>query len=192
MVAPHFLQLDAAKRAARNAARAARLGNPLAAGRALADHVLAAGLVPPGACVAGIWPLPGEVDLRPLMDALLARGHALALPFTPARGLPLEFRAWALGDALADGPMGTRYPSHGVVVVPDVVLVPLLAFDRAGGRLGYGGGYYDRTLAGLPDAHAIGVAFASQEMPEVPMGPHDWRLPVVATEAGVIRCGTGA
>ncbi|MES2713920.1 MAG: 5-formyltetrahydrofolate cyclo-ligase, partial [Pseudomonadota bacterium] len=74
---------------------------------------------------------------------------------------------------------------------PDAVLVPLLAFDRAGGRLGYGGGYYDRTLAGLPGAIAIGCAFASQEVPEVPTGPHDWRLPMVATEAGLIRC-TGA
>jgi 5-formyltetrahydrofolate cyclo-ligase len=190
MVAPHFSDLDAAKRAARSAARGRRTGDPLVAGRALAEHVLGAELVPPGACVAGVWPLPGEIDLRRLMNGLFERGHALALPVTPPRALPLEFRAWRPGDALAYGPMGTRFPADGTVVTPDVVLVPLLAFDRTGGRLGYGGGYYDRTLASLPHALAIGFAFAAQEAPEVPVGPHDFRLRMVATEAGIIRCGT--
>jgi len=188
MVAPHSLDLVAAKRAARHLARAARGGDPLSAGQDLAAHLLGSGLVPPGARVAGVWPLPGEIDLRPLLDALHARGHVLALPVTPARGLPLEFRAWAPGDALAEGVMGTRHPAAGAVVGPDVILVPLLAFDRAGGRLGYGGGYFDRTLAAMPQALAIGFAFASQEVAEVPVGPQDRRLGLVATERGIIHC----
>ncbi|WP_211885981.1 5-formyltetrahydrofolate cyclo-ligase [Plastoroseomonas hellenica] len=195
MVAPHVIpDLDAAKREARRMALARRAGagDPAEAGRALARHLLDADAIPPGALVAGIWPLPGEIDLRPLMEALVAHGHGLALPMTPPRGNPLIFRRWLPGEALAQGPMGTRHPEGGEPVQPDVILVPLLAFDRAGRRLGYGGGYYDRTLAGLPDAQAIGIAFASQEVREVPAGPHDARLPLVATEAGLIACGAMA
>ncbi|MES2713921.1 MAG: 5-formyltetrahydrofolate cyclo-ligase, partial [Pseudomonadota bacterium] len=105
MVAPHSSDLIDAKRAERIAARGRRLGDPLAAGEALAGHVLAEGVVPPGARVAGIWPLPGEIDLRPLMKALAEGGHPLALPVTPARGLPLIFRDWTPGAPLAEGPM---------------------------------------------------------------------------------------
>jgi 5-formyltetrahydrofolate cyclo-ligase len=144
---------------------------------------------PPGAVVAGFWPMGTEIDIRPLLQALEARGHALALPVTPKRGQPLGFRRWRFGEALAHGPMGTRQPAAGEAVTPDWLLVPLLAFDRAGRRLGYGGGYYDRTLAGLPGALAIGCAFAAQEVPEVPAGPEDVRLPRIATEAGIILCG---
>jgi 5-formyltetrahydrofolate cyclo-ligase len=138
--------------------------------------------------VAGIWPLPGEIDPRPLMEALAGHGHGLALPVTPPRGNPLVFRRWLPGEALAQGPMGTRHPAEGAPVAPDIILVPLLAFDRAGRRLGYGGGYYDRTLATLPRARRIGIGFAAQEMPEVPAGPRDARLPLVATEAGLVVC----
>jgi 5-formyltetrahydrofolate cyclo-ligase len=88
--------------------------------------------------------------------------------------------------------MGTSEPAEGALVNPDWLLVPLLAFDRAGRRLGYGGGYYDRTLATLPGAKAIGIAYAGQEMAEVPAGPQDMRLPLIATESGVIICGDPA
>jgi 5-formyltetrahydrofolate cyclo-ligase len=88
--------------------------------------------------------------------------------------------------------MGTSEPVAGEALRPDVVLVPLLAFDRTGRRLGYGGGYYDRTLAALPGAKAIGIAYAGQEMPEVPAGPQDMRLPLIATEDSVIICGDPA
>jgi 5-formyltetrahydrofolate cyclo-ligase len=185
--------LQAAKAAARKLARARRAGLANAAAPArLAEALLASYAPPLGAIIAGYWPMGEEMDPRPLMLALASRGHFLALPVTPPRGQPLAFRAWAPGAALRPGPMGTSEPVAGEELRPDVLLVPLLAFDRAGRRLGYGGGYYDRTLATLPGAKAIGIAYAGQEMPEVPAGPQDFRLPLIATEAGVIVCGDPA
>ncbi|MFN9092458.1 MAG: 5-formyltetrahydrofolate cyclo-ligase [Alphaproteobacteria bacterium] len=182
--------LQAAKAAARKLARARRAGLANAAAPALLeDAVLAQYAPPPGAIIAGYWPMGEEMDPRPLMLALAARGHALALPVTPPCGQPLTFRAWAPGAALRAGPMGISEPAEGEALSPDILLVPLLAFDRAGRRLGYGGGYYDRTLAALPGAKAIGIAYAGQEMPEVPAGPQDFRLPLIATEDSVIICG---
>jgi 5-formyltetrahydrofolate cyclo-ligase len=185
--------LQAAKAAARKLARAKRatLTN-IEAPERLAEAMLAEHAPPKGAIIAGYWPMGDEMDPRPLMLALASRGHALALPVTPPRGQPLAFRAWAPGAALRPGPMGTSEPVAGEELRPDVVLVPLLAFDRAGRRLGYGGGYYDRTLAALPGAKPIGIAYAGQEMAEVPAGPQDFRLPLIATEAGVILCGDPA
>ena len=185
--------LQAAKAAARKLARAKRatLANAEAPER-LAAAMLAQHPPPKGAIIAGYWPMGDEMDPRPLMLALASRGHALALPVTPPRGQPLAFRAWAPGAALRPGPMGTSEPVAGAELRPDVLLVPLLAFDRAGRRLGYGGGYYDRTLATLPGAKAIGIAYAGQEMAEVPAGPQDMRLPLIATEDSVIICGDPA
>ncbi len=185
--------LQAAKAAARKLARAKRatLANIEAPAR-LAEAMLAEHAPPKGAIIAGYWPMGDEMDPRPLMLALASRGQAMALPVTPPRGQPLAFRAWVPGAALRPGPMGTSEPVAGEELRPDLVLVPLLAFDRAGRRLGYGGGYYDRTLAALPGAKAIGIAYAGQEMPEVPAGPQDMRLPLIATEDGVIVCGDPA
>jgi 5-formyltetrahydrofolate cyclo-ligase len=182
--------LQAAKAAARKLARAKRatLTNIEAPAR-LAEAMLAHHAPPKGAIIAGYWPMGDEMDPRPLMLALASRGHAMALPVTPPRGEPLAFHAWAPGAALRPGPMGTSEPIAGEALCPDVLLVPLLAFDRAGRRLGYGGGYYDRTLAALPAAKAIGIAYAGQEMAEVPAGPQDMRLPLIATEDSVIVCG---
>jgi 5-formyltetrahydrofolate cyclo-ligase len=157
-------------------------------GVALCAHVLRDAPPPPGAVVAGFWPMGHEIDVRPLMRALEARGHQLCLPRTPRRGLPLDFRAFAFGDAMAKGPFGTlQPPPEAPPVVPGWVIVPLLAFDRAGRRLGYGGGYYDRTLAALPGVRTLGVAFACQEMEMVPAGRFDAPLDAVATEQGVMR-----
>lgn len=178
--------LELRKRAARQAGMAARATARPSLGNELAAHVLASGLIPAGATVAGYWPLRSEIDIRPLLSLLHARGHRLALPRTPPRGNPLAFHGWAPGDPLSPGPMGTWQPS-GELVEPDVLLIPLLAFDDTGARLGYGGGYYDRTLARLPHALTIGCAYASQRMAAVPMGPHDIRLQAVATEHGVLH-----
>ena len=157
-----------------------------AAGEAVARVVMRDCPPPPGAVVSGFWPIGSELDLRPLLRALHARGHAVVLPVTPRRGQPLTFRLWTPGAALRREAFGTFAP-EGDERTPDFLLVPLLAFDRAGNRLGYGAGFYDRTLAGLPGAFALGCAYAGQELPEVPAGPRDHRLDAIATEREVIR-----
>jgi 5-formyltetrahydrofolate cyclo-ligase len=181
--------LDASKRAAREAALARRHGlDPLAAGQALAGHVLRDCPPLPGATVSGFWPIGEEIDIRPLLHALHERGHPVALPVTPRRGEALTFRGWQPGDALVPERFGTMRPI-GDPLTPDVLLIPLLAFDVTGARLGYGGGFYDRTLAGLPGRFRLGCAFAAQQVDVVPFGPYDMRLDAVATENGIIRCG---
>jgi 5-formyltetrahydrofolate cyclo-ligase len=181
------------KAEARRVALARRAAvDPAGKGEALASVVLRDCPPPSGALVSAFWPMGPEIDVKPLLHALHARGQALCLPVTTKRGQPLRFRRWSPGDPLAHGPMGTRQPTAGDEATPDWLLVPLLAFDRAGRRLGYGGGYYDRTLAALPGATALGVAYAAQEMqdpPGVPAGPTDVRLARVATENGVVICG---
>jgi 5-formyltetrahydrofolate cyclo-ligase len=171
--------------------RAVRLRCDPASGADLALHVLAT--MPPaaGAVVAGFWPVEREIDIRPLLETLHARGHRVALPQTPPRGNPLIFRLWHPGMAMLPEPFGTARPG-GEAVRPDWLLVPLLAFDRAGRRLGYGGGYYDRTLAALPGCVAVGCAYSCQEVDEVPAGEYDFRLHAVATERGVIPCDGAA
>ena len=186
MAAPHSSAPDealaAAKQAARARARELRAACDPALGERLAGHVLAHD--PPGEVVAGFWPLPGEIDSRPLLHALHARGRRIVLPVTPAGAEKLAFRVWAPGAKLQPGRFGTSHPA-GPEAVPDLILVPFLAFDRAGRRLGYGGGFYDRTLAALPAAAAIGCGFAALELDEVPAGPYDATLHAVATERGV-------
>lgn len=144
-----------------------------------------------GAVIGGIWPLPGEIDVRPLMAALSAQGHSLSLPCTPRKGKPLIFRSWQFDDKLKAGPFGTREPyPQQTIVFPTVVFVPLLAFTQTGERLGYGGGFYDRTLSQLRAHHAqsstdffaCGVAFAAQEAALIPTGAFDVPLDGILTE----------
>jgi len=155
-----------------------------ALGARLAEHVLRDALPLPGQSVAGFWPMGAEIDIRYLLHALHARGHPILLPVTPPRGQPLAFRRWRPGDTLQPERFGTVRPV-GEPGVPDLLLVPLLAWDGQGRRLGYGGGYYDRTLAALPGRRAIGCAYAAQRVAEVPAGPHDMPLDAVATENDV-------
>ena len=190
MAAPHMSPPDLAdaKQAMRQLALAAReVWDPVAAGLALTRHVLRDRAPPPRAVVSGFWPIGREIDIRPLLVALHERGHPIVLPVTPKRGDPLTFRLWRPGDVLQPERFGTFRPV-GEPAVPDFLLVPLLAFDRRGHRLGYGAGFYDRTLAGLPGRYALGVAYAAQEVPEVPTGPSDVALDAVATDNGVISC----
>jgi 5-formyltetrahydrofolate cyclo-ligase len=168
-------------------AMAARRGrDPHVAGEALTALVLRDCPPPADAVVSGFWPMGGEIDIRAALIALHAKGHTIVLPVTPKRGLPLTFRVWRPGDAMVEERFGTMRPI-GAERSPDFLLVPLLAFDRRGGRLGYGAGYYDQTLSRLPGHFALGCAFAAQEVPEVPTGPRDVPLDAVATEREIIR-----
>jgi 5-formyltetrahydrofolate cyclo-ligase len=189
MAAPHtFSDLIEAKRALRERMLAARKGwDPVASGAAVAVTVVRACPPPAGATVSGYWPISEELDIRPLLAVLHERGHPIVLPVTPKRGNPLTFRLWRPGDGLAPERFGTFRPL-GEERVPDFLLVPLLAFDRRGYRVGYGAGFYDRTLAGLPRRFALGVAFAAQEVDEVPAGPTDIPLNAIATETDLTLC----
>jgi 5-formyltetrahydrofolate cyclo-ligase len=138
------------------------------------------------AIVSGFWPIKDEIDIRPLLIALSNRGCQLALPVVQGRGQPLLFRAWRPGDALEAGVFGTLQPSpRRELVEPEALIVPLLACDEEGWRLGYGGGFYDRTLKGLRARRtvtAVGVGFNAQLMPEVPHGADDQRLDWLLTD----------
>jgi 5-formyltetrahydrofolate cyclo-ligase len=138
------------------------------------------------AVVSFYWPMGDEADPRALVARLAARGHALALPVVAQKKSPLVFRRWREGDVLMVHAFGMHEPASDVpVVTPDVLLVPLLAFDARGHRLGYGGGFYDRTLASLETKLAIGIAYAGQEVDALPAMPHDHPLDMVVTELGV-------
>ena len=151
-------------------------------------------LAPPsGAVIAGYHPFRTEMDPRPLMAALEAAGGVLALPCAPPRGSAqgLAFRRFAPGQPLVRSPFGVFEPAlDAELVTPILVLVPLLAFDRTGARLGYGAGHYDRTLpvlAAAPGFRAIGLAYAKQEVARLPAEPHDHPLDGILTENAYIR-----
>jgi len=147
--------------------------------------------VRPGTVVAGYLPIGDEIDPRPLLRWLRGAGHAIALPRIVRTQAPLAFRGWNEGDPLEDGPFGTRQPADAAPdLVPEVLILPMLAFDRRGFRLGYGGGYYDRTLAvlrGRRAVTAVGVAYAAQEVAAVPADRHDQPLDWVVTEREAIE-----
>jgi 5-formyltetrahydrofolate cyclo-ligase len=144
----------------------------------------------PGAVVAGYSPIRSEIDPLPLMQKLANSGARLALPTVKARGQSLVFRAFSFADRLTLGPLGILEPSPAATeVVPDVMLVPLAAFDRLGHRIGYGAGHYDATFAHLRKTNAVigvGVAFAAQEIETVPALAHDVALDYVLTEKQVL------
>ncbi len=176
--------MRAAAIARRKAAFAADAGGRLAA-RFLAAHRL-----PPGTAVSAYWPMGSELDPRPLLHRLDADGQICLLPVVVGRGQPLLFRRWRPGSRLLEAGFKVMTPGpEAAEGVPSLVLCPLLAFDRRGYRLGYGGGYYDRTLRRLRRAGtvtAIGIGFAAQEVPEVPTDATDQRLDGILTEAGPI------
>jgi 5-formyltetrahydrofolate cyclo-ligase len=146
--------------------------------------------ITPGTIVSGFMPLTSEINPLPFMQKLAEAGARLALPAIAGRGKPLIMRAWQFGAPLDRGQWGIREPKpEAPEVEPDILLVPLLAFDRAGYRLGYGAGYYDMTihrLRALKKVTAVGIAFAAQEVPKIPTTPRDERLDLVLTEREVI------
>lgn len=138
------------------------------------------------AVVSGFWPMREEIDIRPILIELFNEGRQLCLPVVAGKGQRLVFRAWRPGDPLEAGVFGTLQPSpRREVLEPDALIVPLLACDQEGWRLGYGGGFYDRTLAALRSARpttALGVGFGEQHVPQVPRGPGDQRLDWLLTD----------
>jgi 5-formyltetrahydrofolate cyclo-ligase len=172
------------KAAARKAAFAARKAAHAAGQGAACDHLAAALLPFARGAVAAYMPMRTEIDPLP---ALIGHDGPVLMPVVTGPGLRLRFRPWTPASPMADGGFGTRIPATGDWVEPMVLVVPLLAFDRRGFRLGYGGGFYDRTLAALRAAGpvtAIGFAFAAQEVPKVPTDATDQRLDLIVTETG--------
>jgi len=143
-----------------------------------------------GIIISGFMPLKSEINPLPLLQKLAEAGARLVLPAIAGRGKPLIMRAWEFGAPLDRGQWGIREPKPDAPEIePDILLVPLLAFDRAGYRLGYGAGYYDMTihrLRALKPVTAIGIAFAAQEVPKISTTPRDERLDLVLTEREVI------
>ncbi len=177
----------------RKESRARREALPVAEQSAAAQTIAARGLpipVPAGAVVSGYSPLKFEISPLPLMRRAAEAGAKLALPVVQGRGTPLIMRAWAFGEGLGSGVWGIREPRpEALEVFPDILIVPILAFDRAGYRLGYGAGYYDMTitrLRAMKPVTAIGIAFAVQEFPELPKTSRDARLDLVLTEREII------
>jgi 5-formyltetrahydrofolate cyclo-ligase len=159
------------------------------ASRAIADQVLALPELRDLQPVGGYWPIRSEVDPRPILRGLVKRGQIAAL--SQILHPHLSWREWRPGDVLVKGGFGVREPGPDAPeVFPKALLVPLVAFDRRGGRIGYGKGHFDRAIAVLEDQHpvlTIGLAYAVQEIDRVPVEPHDRMLDVVITEAELIR-----
>ena len=182
------MTLEEEKALARKAAFARRkqafdAGHP--AQSALLSEVLAAHR---GKVLAGYMPIRTEIDPRPAMTEVAAFGP-VAVPVIRAAGQPLVFSQWNPGCTLVDGPFGARVPEAERLLAPEVLIVPLVAFDRRGGRLGYGGGFYDRSLEGLRargPVLAIGFAWSAQEAENLPLEPTDQPLDLIVTERAVI------
>jgi 5,10-methenyltetrahydrofolate synthetase len=168
---------------------AARLAMPPAERRRLARRIGAAldewladvaGLV-----IAAYWPIRGEPDLRPWLESVRARGAHCALPVVVAANAPLEFRSWRPGARLARGVWNIPVPADGLPVAPQLLIVPVVGFDAGGYRLGYGGGFYDRTLAAAtPRPFAVGVGASMAALSSIDPQPHDVPMDAIVTEHG--------
>ena len=186
-------QIEAVKAALRLRARAQRANflkssHPEAAAAA-SDHFFSAVALEPHMVVAAYWPIRDELDCRPVLTRLMDSGQPVCLPVVVGDEVPLELRMWEQGAPLYPSGFGTLAPPDDAPrAEPDLILMPLLGFDRTGTRLGYGGGYYDRTLASLTKTpRLIGFAFAAQELDFIPREPHDVPLDAVVTEQGVLQ-----
>lgn len=164
------------------------------AGAHAAAHFMRTIVPPPKTVIAVYYPIGTELDSWPLVDALLNQLHAVCLPVVIAKNQPLIFRRFNHDTALSKGPLGIDTPTaEAETLVPDIVLVPLLAFTRQGTRLGMGGGYYDRTLEKLRaqgPIKAVGYAYGLQEMPHLRAAAHDQPLDWIITEREAIKAQT--
>ena len=147
-------------------------------------------------CVAGYWPIGDELDPRPALEAVVGAGGEAALPVVAGQGQVLIFRQWNRGDPLDPGPFGTAHPTpRAPAMAPDILLLPLIAYDKTGHRLGYGAGYYDRTVEALRAQRGvvvIGLAYDEQEIDAVPAGNHDQRLDAIITDARALWFNSAA
>lgn len=176
------------KAAARKAAFARRKAAHAADPGTGAGHLSALLAGHRGVPVAGYMPIRSEIDPRPAMAEAAAHGP-VGVPVIEGAGRPLRFALWEPEMALVEGAFGALVPAAPVFMVPQIVIVPLVAFDRQGGRLGYGGGFYDRTLEGLRargPVLAVGFAYAAQEAGALPLEPTDQPLDMIVTERGVL------
>lgn len=184
---PKIEEAKAALRLRARASRAAILNSSRAdAARAVADHFFKAVELKPSDIVAGYWRIKDEMDCQPILIRLMDSFQPVCLPVVLGDELPLELRLWEQGAPLYEAGFGTLAPSElSPQVEPDVIVMPLLGFDKRGTRLGYGGGYYDRTLEKLSKRpRLVGIAFAAQELDTIPREAHDVPLDVIVTEAG--------
>ena len=186
-------EIQTEKAALRTAALALRDALPPAERQAAAETIAARPFplaIKPGMIVSGFSPMKTEINPLPLMSKLADAGAQLALPAIAGRGQPLIMRAWKFGDPFKAGQWGIREPVPSARQVdPDILIVPLACFDRNGHRIGYGAGYYDMTINALRAKKlvvAVGIAFAAQEIPQVPATERDARLDLVLTEREVI------
>ncbi|HEY6895775.1 MAG TPA: 5-formyltetrahydrofolate cyclo-ligase [Rhodocyclaceae bacterium] len=141
-----------------------------------------------GGCIGFCWPMRGEFDPRALVGGLLKRGWQACMPVVETPGAAMVFHAWQPTSEMRHGPHGTVVPAEAHPALPDVLLLPLVAFDPAGFRLGYGGGYFDRTLAALrPRPLTVGVGFELARTETIHPAAHDIPLEVIVTEAGISR-----
>lgn len=175
------------KAAARKAALARRkAAHCPEADQAGVANLLAALLPHKGKVIAGYMPIRSEIDPLPAMAAMAAWGP-VAVPVIKGAGKPLAFRQWQPGAPMVPGPFGAEVPAEGAWLTPEVLIVPLVAFTRAGARLGYGGGFYDRTLEALRargPVTAIGYAYGAQEAEALPQEPTDEPLDLIVTDRG--------
>lgn len=160
-------------------------------GQKILDVLTSAAIIPSKASIGGYWPVKSEVDIRPLLLHFYKQEHLCALPVVQGRKNPLIFREWHPGDLLVSGIYNILTPDEAApLVIPAVLLVPILGFDKTGHRLGHGEGYYDQTLESLRAQHsliAIGIAFDCQEVEAIPSLPHDELMDYIVTPTRVMK-----
>ena len=190
MADPKIEEAKAALRLKARAIRAAILNSTRsAAAQAVSEHFFKSVPLKTTDIVAGYWRIKDEMDCQPILIRLMDSFQPVCLPVVLGDDLPLELRLWEQGTPLYEAGFGTLAPSElAPQVEPDVILMPLLGFDARGTRLGYGGGYYDRTLEKLRrKPRLVGIAFAAQEIDHIPHEPHDFPLDAIVTEQGARR-----
>ncbi|MEO6015578.1 MAG: 5-formyltetrahydrofolate cyclo-ligase [Devosia sp.] len=187
MADPRIEEAKAALRLKARSARAAVLNSTRSdSAKAVAEHFFKAVTMKPTDIVAGYWRIKDEMDIQPILIRLMDSFQPVCLPVVLGDEMPLELRLWEQGAPLYEAGFGTLAPSElAPQVEPDVILMPLLGFDKRGTRLGYGGGYYDRTLEKLGKRpRLVGIAYAAQELEDIPRESHDVPLDVIVTESG--------